>query len=90
MILGYNIRESVAMAAILNKKLFLRWDFRGLFTRVINGQPFNFPENFSVLHFFSGWTLMLLGYFVNNLFRHAIAQNKTCYDICLTKHYLYA
>ena len=51
MILGYNKRESVAMAAILNKKNSPRWNFRGLFTRVFSGHPSNFPENFSFLHF---------------------------------------
>ena len=61
MILGYNNMESVAMAAILNKK-FLRWDFRGLFPRVFSRHPSNFPENFSFLRFFPGWTLMFLGY----------------------------
>ena len=59
MILDFNNKESVAKAAILNEKIFLRWDFRGLFTRVFSGHPSNFPENFSFLHFFPGWTLML-------------------------------
>ena len=52
MILGYNNRESVAMAAILNKKKILRWDFFLLFTRVFSGHASNFHENFSFLHFF--------------------------------------
>ena len=43
------------MAAILNKKNFLRWDFWELFTRVLSGHPSNFPESFSFLHFFPGW-----------------------------------
>ena len=51
MILGCNNKESVAMAAILNKNVF-------------SEHPSNFPENFSFLRFFSGWTLMLLGYMV--------------------------
>ena len=39
-ILGYNNRESFAMVAILNKKNFLRWDFRGPFTRVLKIEAF--------------------------------------------------
>ena len=33
-------------------KKILRWDFWGLCTRVLNGHPSNFPDNFSFLHFF--------------------------------------
>ena len=51
MMLGYNNRESVAMAAILNT-FFFHWDFQGLFTMGFSGYPSNFPENFSFLHFF--------------------------------------
>ena len=51
-ILGYINRQSVAMTAMLNNENFLRWDFGGVFTRVLSGHPSNFPENFSFLHFF--------------------------------------
>ena len=50
-IVKYDNRQPVSMAAILNKK-FLRWDFWGLCTRLFSGHPCNFPENFSFLHFF--------------------------------------
>ena len=48
------------MAAILNKKISSAGIF-GDFSPVLSGRPSNFPENFSFLHFFSGWTLMLVG-----------------------------
>ena len=51
MILGYNKRRPAEIAAILNKN-FPPLVFWGLFTRVLNEHPSNFPENFSFLHFF--------------------------------------
>ena len=65
MILSYGNRQLVAMAAILIKKNFLRWNFLGLFTVVLSGHPSNFPKNFSFLHFFQVgmiFQVMLLDY----------------------------
>ena len=61
MILGYNKRQPVAMAAILNT-FFPPLGFLELFTRVLREHPSNFPDNFSFLQLFLGWILMLLGY----------------------------
>ena len=52
MILGYSNRESVALAAILNKKISSAWIFRDFSPAVFSGPPSNFPENFNFLHFF--------------------------------------
>ena len=54
-ILGYNNRRPVSMAAILNKK-----SSTGIL--VLSEHLSNFPENFNFLHFFPVWTLLLLGY----------------------------
>ena len=45
----------MAMVASVNKNIFLRWDFWGLFTSVLSGSPRNFPEIFTFLHFVPGW-----------------------------------
>ena len=60
MILGYNNRESVAMAAILNKKISSAGIFGDFSSGCLVGIQDTFLKISAFYIIFPGWTLMLL------------------------------
>ena len=61
MILGYKNRESVAMAAILNKKISSAGIIGDFSPGCLVGIQVTFLKISAFYIFFPGWTLMLLG-----------------------------